>query len=147
MAASTTATHTFKSFLMYKATAGASSYTKLIDIKEFPDLGGDPDMLETTTMSDSAKTYILGLQDMDTLKFTANYTKADFSTLNGLAGSTYDFAVWFGGTESGGTVTPDGEDGKFAWSGQLTAYVTGKGTNEVREITISISASTPIAFS
>lgn len=145
MAASTTPTHTFKSFLMYKATAGASDYTKLIDIKEFPDMGGDPDMLETTTMSDSAKTYILGLQDMDTLKFTANYTKADFSTLNGLSG-TYDFAVWFGGTESQGVVTPNGEDGKFAWQGQLTAYVTGKGTNEVREITISISASTPISF-
>ena len=139
MAASTTPTHTFKSFLMYKATAGASDYTKLIDIKEFPDMGGDPDMLETTTMSDSAKTYILGLQDMDTLKFTANYTKAAFTT--------YDFAVWFGGTESQGVVTPNGEDGKFAWQGQLTAYVTGKGTNEVREITISISASTPITFS
>ena len=146
MAASTTPTHTFKSFLMYKATAGASDYTKLIDIKEFPDMGGDPDMLETTTMSDSAKTYILGLQDMDTLKFTANYTKAAFTTLDGLDGP-YDFAVWFGGTESQGVVTPNGEDGKFAWQGQLTAYVTGKGTNEVREITISISASTPITFS
>lgn len=145
MAASTTPTHTFKSFLMYKASASASDYTKLIDIKEFPDMGGDPDMLETTTMSDSAKTYILGLQDMDTLKFTANYTKAAFTTLNGLSG-TYDFAVWFGGTESQGVVTPNGEDGKFAWQGQLTAYVTGKGTNEVREITISISASTPISF-
>lgn len=147
MAASTTPTHTFKSFLMYKASASASDYTKLCDIKEFPDLGGDPEMLETTTMSDSTKTYILGLQDMETLNFVANYTKATFTTLNGLAGTTYDFAVWFGGTESQGVVTPNGEDGKFAWQGQLTAYVAGKGTNEVRDINISISASTPITFS
>lgn len=145
MAASTTPTHTFKSFLMYKAS-GESSYSKLVDIKEFPDLGGDPEMLETTTMSDATKTYILGLQDMDTLNFVANYTKGDFSTLNALAGQTIDYAVWFGGTESGGTVTPDGEDGKFSWKGQLTCYVAGKGTNEVRDINISISASTPITF-
>ena len=48
---------TYKIFLMHKAS-DADSYTKLVDIKDFPDLGGAPEMLETTTLADDAKTYI-----------------------------------------------------------------------------------------
>ena len=51
--------------LMYKETG--STYTKLIDIKDFPDLGGAPEMLETTTLSDSMQTYIPGIQTLDAL--------------------------------------------------------------------------------
>lgn len=142
MAATASPTNTYATYLMYKATS-SGSYAKLCDIKEFPDLGGDPDMLETTSMSDATKTYILGLQDMDVLKFTANYTAATFTTLSGVTGS-HKFAVYFGENGSG---TPDGHDGIFEWEGDMTCYVTGKGTNEVREIAIAISASTPIEFS
>ena len=39
---------TYKVFLMKKADTG-EQWSKLIDIKEFPDLGGEPEMLETTT--------------------------------------------------------------------------------------------------
>ena len=35
---------TYKVFLMHKASS-EGTYTKLIDIKEFPDLGGEPEML------------------------------------------------------------------------------------------------------
>ena len=53
---------TYKTFLMKGTDTGSGiSYSKLIDIKEFPDLGGIPEMLDTTTMSDSARTYILGI--------------------------------------------------------------------------------------
>ncbi len=38
------ATSSYKTFLMYKK---ASAYEKLVDIKDFPDLGGSPEMLET----------------------------------------------------------------------------------------------------
>ena len=33
-------------------------------------------MLETTTLSDNMQTYIPGVQSLDALEFTANYTKA-----------------------------------------------------------------------
>ena len=74
---------TYKIFLMKKDT---STYTKLIDIKEFPDLGGAPEMLETTTLSDNMQTYIPGVQSLDALEFTANYTKEDFTKLKALEG-------------------------------------------------------------
>jgi hypothetical protein len=121
-----------------------SQYTKLIDIKDFPDLGGAPETLETTTLSDSMQTYIPGIQSLDALEFSANYTKEDFDTLKALEGTDMYFAVWFGGTVSGGTVTPTGSDGKFEFKGQLSVFPTGGGVNEVVGMTITIAPSTPI---
>ena len=135
---------TYKVFLMKKGTG--DTYEKLIDIKDFPDLGGTPEMLETTTLSDKMQTYIPGIQSLDGLEFTANYTKADFATLKELEGVEHDYAVWFGGTESGGVVTPTGNDGKFNFSGSLSVFPVGGGVNEVVGMTISIAPSSPINF-
>lgn len=133
---------TYKIFLMVKGSN--DTYSKLIDIKDFPDLGGAPEMLETTTLSDNMQTYIPGIQSLDALEFTANYTKTDFTTLKAMEGTEKDFAVWFGGTESGGVLTPDGSDGKFEFKGQLSVFPVGGGVNEVVDMTITIAPSTPI---
>lgn len=136
---------TYKVFLMKATTSGSSTtYEKLVDIKDFPDLGGAPEMLETTTLSDGAQTYIPGIQSQEALEFTANYTKDDFDTLKALEGTEVDFAVWLGGTVSGGVATPTGSDGKFKFSGQLSVFVVGGGVNEVVDMTISIAPSTVI---
>ena len=133
---------TYKVFLMKKGEGDA--YEKLIDIKDFPDLGGAPEMLEPTTLSDKMQTYIAGIQSLDALEFNANYTKTDFDNLKALEGKTESYAVWFGGTENGGVVTPTGSDGKFNFDGQLSAFPTGGGVNEVVGMTITIAPSTPI---
>jgi hypothetical protein len=133
---------TYKVFLM-KSTDG-STYEKLIDIKDFPDLGGSPEMLETTTLSDAMQTYIPGIQSLDALEFNSNYTKEDFDTLKALEGIEMSFAVWFGGTVTGGVATPTGSDGKFEFKGQLSVFPTGGGVNEVVGMTITIAPSTPI---
>ena len=136
---------TYKVFLMHKAS-DADAYTKLIDIKEFPDLGGEPEMLETTTLSDKMQTYIAGVQSLEGLSFTANYDKADFASLKALEGKQEQFAVWFGGSEAGGVVTPDGSNGKFSFKGELSVYPVGGGVNEVVDMNITIAPSTVIAF-
>lgn len=135
---------TYKTFLMHKGTG--STYTKLIDIKTFPDLGGAPEMLETTTLSDDMQTFIAGIQSLDALEFEANYKKEDFEMLKNLEGKTDSYAVWFGGTGKGKNVTPTGSDGKFKFDGELSAFASGGGVNEPRGITISIAPSTPIEF-
>lgn len=139
---------TYKVFLM-KGTTSSSTTTweKLIDIKDFPDLGGAPELLETTTLSDKMQTYIPGIQSNDALEFTANYTKADYETLADLADAEEEYAVWFGGTESGGVVTPDGSNGKFAFKGTLSVHVVGGGVNEVVDMNITIAPSTVITQS
>ena len=120
--------------LMHKVS---DTYEKLIDIKDFPDLGGAPEMLETTTLSDSMQTYIHGIQSLDGLKFTANYMKADFARLKELEGKDESYAVFFGA---------DGVDGKFEFKGSLSVFPVGGGVNEVVSMTISIAPSTPITI-
>lgn len=134
---------TYKIFLMQK---NSSNWEKLIDIKEFPDLGGTHEMLETTTLSDKMQTYIPGIQSLDSLEFTANYTLAEYKKLKQMEGTEKEFAVWFGGTEVGDTVTPTGNDGKFKFKGQLSVFPAGGGTNEVVEMTITIAPSTAISM-
>lgn len=134
---------TYKIFLMQKNT---SAWEKVVDIKEFPDLGGTPEMLETTTLSDKMQTYIPGIQSIDALEFTSNYTLADYKKLKALEGQDKEYAVWFGGTEAGDTVTPTGSDGKFKFNGQLSVFPVGGGVNEVVDMTITIAPSTPISM-
>ena len=137
---------TYKVFLMHKASS-EDTYKKLIDIKEFPDLGGEPEMLETTTLSDNMQTYIAGIQSMDGLSFSANYDMTEYQKLKALEGKKESYAVWFGGTESSGTVTPDGSNGKFSFDGELSVYPVGGGVNEVVGMNITIAPSSPIKFS
>jgi hypothetical protein len=124
----------------------SSTWEKLVDIKSFPDLGGAPELLETTTLSDSMTTNILGIQSLDALEFECNYTKEDYTKLKEMEGTDKEFAVWLGGSEAGGVVTPTGSDGKFEFNGQLSVFVNGGGVNEVVNMTVSIAASTPITM-
>lgn len=137
------ATSSYKTFLMYKKDA---AYEKLVDIKDFPDLGGAPEMLETTTLSDSMQTYVEGIQSQDTLEYTINYDLETYQKLVAMKGKETEFAVWFGGTDAGGNVTPTGDEGKFNFKGYLSVRVVGKGVNEVKEAIVSIAPSTPITL-
>lgn len=125
---------TYGIYLMHKES---DTYTKLVDIKDFPDLGGTPEMLETTTLSDSMQTYIPGIQSLDGLEFNANYDKADFTKLKALEGKDEAYAVYFG---------EEGTDGKFEFNGSLSVFPVGGGVNEVVGMTISIAPSTPIVM-
>lgn len=132
---------TYGIYLMKGTKAeGASTvtYEKLIDIKDFPDLGGAPEMLETTTLSDSMQTFIEGIQSSDALEFGANYTKEDYAKCNALKGIQTPYAVYFG---------EDGANGKFEFEGYLSARVNGGGVNEVVGMTISIAPATVITVS
>lgn len=133
---------TYRVFLM--ESADSSVYNKLLDIKSFPDLGGDPEMLETTTLSNNMQTFIAGILSMDALSFEANYDMETFKKLKAMEGQTKHFAVWFGGTGDGESLTPTGAHGKFKFDGQLSVYPTGGGVNEVIGMNVTIAPSTPI---
>ena len=112
----------------------AESATKVVDIKDFPDMIGDPEMLETTTLSDAQVTNIPGIKGSDMLTFTCNYTKTDFTAVNADAEKPLHYVLEFS----------DGS--RFTWQGQHTCGLPGKGVNEVIEFTINIAASTPVVF-
>lgn len=137
---------TYKIFLMQKASGTGTNYTKLIDITSFPDLGGAPEMLETTTLSDGAQCFIAGVESRDAMEFEANYTKEDYTKLKALEGTEGSFSIWMGGTVSNGVVTPTGTDGKYDFKGHLSVYINGGGVNEVVKMTVSIAPSTAITI-
>lgn len=134
------ATSTIYTFLM-KGASG--SETKLVDIKDYPDLMDAPETLETTTLSDKARTFIEGLQSGESKTFTANYTKADFASIEALKGVEQDLAVWFGINDQN---APDGHEGKFSFKGYVSATLLGKSVNEVREMQITVTLSSEVEF-
>ncbi len=105
-----------------------------------------PKCLRPTTLSDSMQTYIEGIQTQDALEFNINYDLEVYKTIEAMKGTETEFAVWFGGTESDGTLTPTGTEGKFNFKGYISIRVTGKGVNEVKEAVLSIAPSTPITL-
>jgi len=136
------ATNTYGTYLMHGTVSGnTTTYGKLVDITEFPDIGQDPDMLETTTLSDKMRTYILGIMGNDGMNFKSNYDMTAYQALKALEGKTEKYGIWFGHTAAG---VPDGSLGKFNFDGQLTAHPTGGGVNEVRGMSISIAPSSVI---
>lgn len=138
------AINTYKQFLM---KGSGTTYTKLLDIKETPDIGSNREALETTTKSDRAQTFIPGIIQIsaDGLVFVANYDKTDYTTITALKDTETQFAIWFGGTEAAnGTVTPTGSEGKWEFKGFADAVVVGSGVNEVQNMNVVIIPSTPI---
>lgn len=113
--------------------AAAISVAKVVDIKDYPDLGGTPDMLETTTLSDTASTSILGLLNQGALEFTCNYTKTDYNAVKTDANTPLYYALEIGAA---------GVDGTFTWQGMHDVVVLGKGVNEVAEMKIILAPST-----
>ena len=112
----------------------AEAVAKVIDIKDFPDMLGAPEQLETTTLSDAAQTFIGGIRQTSDLTFTYNYTKEDFTKLEADAGKALHYALIFS----------DGS--KFTWEGQHSSGLPGKGVNEVIEAQVVCSASTAVQF-
>lgn len=139
----------YMTYLMHKAnTSGASTWSKLVDIKDYPALGGEPERIDVTSLSDSQYLYIPGIQTMEAMTFTANYDAATFATLKELEGKEEDYAVWFGGEKntSTGAVEPKGDKGKTAFKGELSVYIDGAGVNEAVNMKITIMPTTVLGF-
>lgn len=127
---------TYPIALYYDSTPQATpTWSELSPIKDFPDLGGAPSSLETTTLSDDAREYIAGIKDQQALEFTANYDTDKFDAIELLTGSQ-DFQLWFGAS---------GASGKFSFSGTVSVYVVSSGVDEVVDMKIVIMPSTVIS--
>lgn len=114
--------------------ATADAVAKVVDIKDFPDLIGEPNLLETTTLSDGQQTYIPGIKAADLLTFTFNYDKDVFQSVKDDEGKALFYELSFS----------DGS--KFTWRGQHTVGLPGKGVDEVLESTVNIAPSSPVEF-
>lgn len=83
--------------LAYK-TSGGSSYTDLLNLQEIPDLGGEVEAIEITTLADAAHKYTDGLinyGDNLAFKFLMGDDTNQFTTLHALEG-VQDWQVTLG---------------------------------------------------
>lgn len=111
--------------LSYK-TSGGENYTELTNLQEIPELGGDAESIEITTLGDSAHMYTDGILNYgDSLPFVFLYEKTQFTTLQGLTGSV-DWKVSL----------PDNSTCSF--SGSCSVKLAGVGVNAALTYTLSI---------
>lgn len=112
-----------------------TTWEKLCKIKKYPALGGAPEQLETTDMEDEVQTFIPGVQSMDAMEFTANYTLASYKAVKAKEMTALHYRLKMG---------KNGKDGIATWDGQHSVYANEGEVNGVREMTISVSPSTKI---
>lgn len=132
---------TYGVYLMKGTGSGTLTYAKLVDIKSVPSLLGERNELETTTCSDDAETFILGIRRTGKLQFTINYDDDDVDAIIALEGTEQHLAVYFGHDSSG---TPDGHNGKYTFDGFVSVSTNEAGVDEVVEATVSVAPSTVI---
>lgn len=121
-----------------KIGATADALTQLTKIKSYPDLGGTPETIETTDLEDTMQTFVTGVQSVDSMEFTANYTPEGYEAAVAAIpeeGTEKVYQVEFGA---------NGAAGKFRWSGSHSVRVSGGEVNGVREMVITCVPGTEI---
>ena len=99
---------------------------------------GSPDQIDVTDLEDTMTASVPGVQSLDAMEFTANYTPEAYES--GKASELTDgyYSLKFG---------ENGADGVFTWQGQHTVYVNGGEVNGAREMTIVVLATSAITKS
>lgn len=118
-----------------KAGATSASLQQLCKIKTYPQLGGEPEQIETTDLEDTMQTFVPGVQQVESMQFTANFDKTKYEEINESAGKEQIYELNFGAS---------GTDGVFSWKGQHSVFVNEGEVNGVREMTITVTPSTII---
>ena len=119
--------------LSYK-TGSSGDFTQLTNLQEIPDLGGETEAIEITTLADEAHVYMDGIKNYgDSIAFKFLYDKTQFETLTGLTG-TVNWKV----------TLPDTTTCTF--SGTCSVKLDGAGVNAALGYTLSIKPSTAMAW-
>lgn len=99
---------------------------ELTNLQEIPELGGDVEAIEITTLADAAHMYTDGIKNYgDSLAFKFLYEKEQYATLNGLTGS-----------QSWKVELPDGATCSFG--GTCSVKLDGVGVNAALTYTLNI---------
>lgn len=118
--------------LSYKGSG--DTYTELNNLQEIPDLGGEAEAIEITTLADAAHMYTDGLLNYgDSLAFKFLYEKEQFVTLNGLDGS-----------QGWKVELPDGASCTFG--GSCSVKLDGVGANAALTYTLAIKPNSEMVW-
>ena len=108
--------------LSYKKDA---DFVELTDLQEIPELGGDAEAIEITTLADAAHMYTDGIKNYgDSLAFKFLYAKEQFITLSALGQAEWKVTL------------PDGATCTFG--GTCSVKLDGVGVNAALTYTLSV---------
>ena len=109
-------------------------FVELTNLQEIPELGGEVEAIEITTLADSAHMYTDGIKNYgDSLAFKFLYESTQFEALNALTGSQeWEVAL------------PDGTTCGFA--GSCSVKLDGVGVNAALTYTLSVKPSTEMIW-
>lgn len=133
------ATSTIHTYLEYKPEGQSSTWTKLADIKSYPDLTEPPERIDATTLSDESRQYVPGVRDLPDYDFPANFDLSDYQAIVALKGDDLDLRIRFG-------ESTDDEYCYFTFTGQIDATISGGDVNAVREMTINVYPSSELTL-
>ena len=118
--------------LSYKL--GEGTFTELTNLQEIPDLGGEKESIEVTTLADAAHMYTDGILNYgDSLAFKFLYEKNQFSTL-----------VAFNEEPEWKVELPDGSTCTF--KGASSVKLDGVGVNAALTYTLSVKPSSELTW-
>lgn len=117
--------------LKYKATG--TDFVAIENVLEIPELGGDVDKIETTTLKSTSHEYIDGLvNNGDSIAIKCLYVKAEYDAIQGIKGQNCDWQVDF----------PDGNG--FTWKGTPSVKLDAISVGGYLAYTISIAPTSAV---
>ena len=123
--------------LSYKQKSG-NAFTELVDLKEIPEMGVEPEKVENTGLSDKVKQYDLGVGDAGDLEYKFKYR-------NDAADCPYRVMKGFEASKETLTFKQELPDGTaFTFDGQVATKVSGGAINGVLEFTLKIGLQSDI---
>lgn len=118
--------------LGYK-NGSSSSFVELTNLQEIPELGGETEAIEITTLADAAHKYTDGIKNYgDSLAFTFLYENEQFTTLQSLGEVTWRVTL------------PDGTTCSFNGNGSVK--LAGVGVNAALTYTLSIKPTSDMTW-
>lgn len=113
----------------------SSSLTELCKIKTTPQLNGEREQIESTDLTDQAQTFVPGVQSVESMQFTCNFTMEAYTSLktNALTDGYFELDFVSAGA-------------KATWEGQYDVYVNEGEVNGLIEMTITVYPSTVVTI-
>lgn len=118
-----------------KFGTSANSLAELCKIKSTPQLNGEREQIESTDLTDTSQTFVPGVQSVESMQFSANFTLAAYQSLKTNALTDGFFELDFASAGA-----------KATWEGQYDVYINEAEVNGLLEMTIVCYPSTVVTI-
>ena len=123
--------------LFYKA-AGDSDFTELTGLKEVPDMGADPEMVDNTALGDSIVHNEMGIGDAGDMEYTFRYDNSSATTAYRICQDLVGESIAFKHQLKDNT--------SFTFTAIPSLKLSGGGVNDPQEFTMSLALQSDITI-